>query len=355
MYYPYREAADALKLPSQYLPEYAKLEIRLGKKTYHFYSGFTPFNDEASSQLSSNKYYVNRLLKNAGFPVPEAIQIYKNNYLANHWQGPDFDFPLVAKPTISLYGNGRDVYCNIKDKATLLDYLDKHFKKYELLSLEKYEAGLIHYRVTLFFGQILGVVEHALPVITGDGRHSVRELIHLENEARANQTQAELFKLELNSETEACLQEAGLTVDAIPQQNKKILLAYTSNTGRGATSHSLGTTICRENAELLRQAAKLLNLNLVGFDIICEDIKRPLHQSRGFIIEANCNPDLKLHELPLTGPRIPTAQIVLSRLIAQHPLAYSQALVKQAFSAIPVLFRILFALVFFILLLKWLA
>jgi len=352
--YPYLRAARALKLPFYYSNDYAKLEIRLGKQKYNFFSGFTAFNDEASSQLSFNKYYVNKLLQKAGFPVPSAIQIFKKDYLQGQWQWPAFDFPLVAKPTSNPYGNGKDVYCNIKDKETLIHYLEEHFKKYELITVEKYESKLIHYRVTLFFNRILGVVQHELPSVIGDGLHSIQELIAIENERRAKNAAADLEQLFIDREAKDCLREARVTLDAIPPRNTKMVLAYTSNAGRGATTHSLGTSICHENAELLRQAARLLNLNLVGFDVLCEDIQRPIQSSRGFIIEANCHPSLNLHEWPLTGPPVPAAQIVLSRLIYRHPISYLQVLVKQAISALPVFLRILFALVFFVLLLKWL-
>ena len=85
---------------------------------------------------------------------------------------------------------------------------------------------------------------------------------------------------------------------------------------------SLGSSICSENAKLLCKAAKLLNLNVVGFDIICENIKRPIKKSRGFIIEANPNPDLELNELPVIGDGVPLAKIFLKKLIKKHPIAY---------------------------------
>ena len=64
------------------------------------------------------------------------------------------------------------------------------------------------------------------------------------------------------------------------------------------------TAICKENADLALRAAKVLNLQLVGLDFLCEDLEIPIEKSRGCIIEANHCPDITAHEDPPEGCRL---------------------------------------------------
>lgn len=352
---PYLRAAQALKLPFRYLNSHGRLEIQLGKKKYNFYGGLTPFNDVASGQLSLHKGYVNQVLAEAGFPVPEALVLDREAYLRGDFQVPAFGFPLVVKPTRSYFGGGRDVYCNIQDEASLRAYLDEQFKIYTLLNLEKYEAGLTLYRVTVFFNRILGVVRHALPAVIGDGKHTLKELIAFENERRVKNSRADLEIIRVDRETEDLFKENLLDLSSVPALDQKVILSHTCNAARGASTESLGVDLCSENAELLCKAANLLNLNLVGFDILSEDLQKPLTRSRSFILEANANPDLNLHELPERGVPLPVAKIILRRLLKKHPLAFAQVLVKKCFPFDALLFRAVFALGWLLVLLKWLS
>lgn len=325
----YMDAAKALKLPIQYREEYYGAEISLGGKKYCFRGGYTPFNDGVSNDISLNKYSANRLLHRAGFPVPDATTVSRKERINGIWQLPPLSYPLVAKPTINAFGGGRDVFCNIQNEQTLIEYLEEKSKKYEYISLEAFERGLTAYRVLVFFNKVIGVVQRDPASVTGNGIHSIAELIERENKNRAKIKTVTLDELKVDKEYETKLKEMNLTLDYIPARDEKIVLCYVCNSMRGGTMTSLGRLICPENADLICRAAKLLNLNLVGFDVICENINRPIEKSRGFIIEANCNPDISIHEAPLFGVPVRMAEIILSHLIKKHPLAYAFGYLRQ--------------------------
>ena len=131
-----------------------------------------------------------------------------------------------------------------------------------------------------------------------------------------------LGDIRIDKEVEIKLDELGLRLDTVLDDNEKLTLCYGCNSGRGGTMHSLGKSICRENAKLLCDAAKTLNLNLVGFDLLCKDIMVPVSESEGYIIEANHNPDVSLHENPLSGTPHRVTKKIVSKLIYNHPIAY---------------------------------
>ena len=315
----YLQAAKALKLPMEYHEEFVGVLVKLAGKTYYFRHGYTPFNEGSSDNVTLNKYSVNRILHNAGFPVPDATGMSTTDCINGVWSLPKFNYPIVAKPTAET-GWGLDVLCNIKNEQVLIEYLNEVAARHPFISFETFEQGLTAYRVVVFFNKVIAVAQLDPASVVGDGEHNITQLVDIENKRRADIVS--LTKIMLDKESEIKLQEMNLTVDYVPKLNEKIILCYTCNTSRGGTMISFGKAICLENAELLCGAAKLLNLNVVGFDVICEDIQRPIRKTRGFIIEANSNPDIELNELPLVGAGVPMAKIFLKQLIKKHPIAY---------------------------------
>lgn len=317
----YLQAARELKLPVEYREEFAGVLIKLGKEKYYFRHGYTPFNPGSSDNIALNKYSVNNLLRKANIPVPKATAVSTKNYKNGQWKLPSLNYPLVAKPTAGT-SCGYDVCCNITNQEMLIDYLNEKADKYDFISLETFEEGLIDYRVVVYFGKVIAVTQRHPAMVIGNGKNTIAELIESENERRAEITAVAAGKIPMDLECQNKLKLMNMTLDTIPKNNEKVVLRYTCNAGCGGTVTALGNKICRENAELACKAAKLLSLNFVGLDILCEDIMKPIQNSRGFILEANANPDITINECALAGTNIKVAKIVLQKLIKKHPLAY---------------------------------
>ena len=320
----YYQSASALKLPAALIKQICGFEIKLGKTRYFFRGGETPFNCGSSISVTSNKYCMNKILEAAGFPVPKANAFHQDEFEADNIECliKQLNFPLVVKP---MQGTalGRDVLCNITNIDQLNAYMKKCYLTHSFLSVEEFHPGLNSYRVLIFHNQVIGVVQRFSARVTGDGIHSINALITLENKVRETyKDTVSLGPIKVDEEYLIRLNELGMTLDTIPQDKETIVLCYTCNSTRGGTMKSLGKKICIENASLLCRAAKALNLNMVGFDIQCEDILIPIEKSRGVIIEANHNPDITIHENPMTGIRNRVSKKILMRLILRHPIAY---------------------------------
>jgi len=327
----YYQAARALKLPVRVVPSIAGIEIKLGNQRYFIRQGDTPFNSASSKGVAENKYCMNRLLKTAGLPVPEAdaihISVFKNEKLDSLLA--NLTFPLVVKPTLSTVC-GQDVLCNITDINQLQLYMSKCYQKYDYLTVEEFHSNLNSYRVLVFYNKVIGVVQRFSARVIGDGVHSIRELIAISNIEREQlKATVSLGPIKVDAEYNIRLKELNMTLDTIPEDNKTIVLCYTCNSTRGGTMASLGKKIAKQNADLCCRAARVLGLNLVGFDVCCEDILIPFEKSRGVIIEANYNPDLSIHENPMHGIQNCVSRKILQRLILRHPLAYIAGLYQN--------------------------
>jgi D-alanine-D-alanine ligase-like ATP-grasp enzyme len=341
------QSACELKLPSTKIEEIVGFKVTLGKKLFFFRGGETPFNYGSSISVTSDKFCMNKILEKSNFPVPKADVFHKNIFYSEETESliNHLKFPLVIKPTIGT-ALGQDVLCNIGTIDQVKAYMKKCYLKYDYLSVEEFHPNLSSYRVLVYFNKVIGVVQRFPASVVGDGVHTIEELIRLENLEREKlQNRVTLGPIKADEECFIRLKELNMTLDTIPKDKEKVVLCYACNSSRGGTMKSLGTTLCKENSKMLRQAARALSLNMVGFDVCCEDINIPMSQSRGVIIEANHNPDISIHENPIFGMRNRVSKKILRRLIFKHPLAYILSLYRDKQSRLYINFAILIALI----------
>ena len=318
----YHQSALELGLESQLLEYIDGALIRIAKKNYYFRGGDTPFNYASSVGIAKNKYCMNRVLHYAGIPVPKATAILRTQFEKASYSLDDLQFPLVAKPTTNS-STGTDVLCNIKDEFALHSYLETQFKIHKCMSIEEFHNNLRYYRILVFYNQVVGVLEGLPAEVIGDGINSISELINLSNIDRNKLAdEMSLGPIVADSECLLKLEEMGMSLDYTPPLNERIQLCYTNNSSRGGTMISPNETICKENSELAIRAAKALNLNLVGFDVLCERIDIPIEKSKGVFIEANYNPDISIHEKPTRGISNRISKTIMRKLICWHPFSY---------------------------------
>jgi D-alanine-D-alanine ligase-like ATP-grasp enzyme len=294
------------------MPDIAGFKVITGKSFYFFRGGQTPLNDCVAAAISTNKFCVNKLLSNHEIPVPKSMVITKEEYEVNKYDLRHLRFPVVTKPAWE--GScGLDVTCNIKDKASLAINLESMFKKYQAVCIEDFKQNLNSFRVLVCFGKVIGVVQRTPSCVTGDGRHTITELMNIQNKKRKKLSRRlPLGSIEISDETLTIFKELGINETHIPWQGETIPMRYVCNSTYGGSMRSLETSsICKENAELAIKAAKILKLNLVGFDILCEDIGTPILASEGYFIEANFNPDNTIHENTKHGTPVAVSDIIV--------------------------------------------
>lgn len=224
---------------------------------------------------------------------------------------------------------GRNVLCGIENFDQLKKNLLDLYKTEEWALIEEFHQGLNSYRILVFNKKVLGIVQRFSARVTGDGIHTVEQLIYNENLKRKkiSDTYGDII---VDEECLLCLKQQKHHLTDIPAKGEVILLAYTCNATRGGTYVSYGPNqICKENKTLAINVAKMLSARLVGIDVECEDIHRSILKTSGVIIETNMNPSMRIHDLPLEGPNIHATRQILKFLIKKHPLQYLIALYKH--------------------------
>ncbi|HAT6977575.1 TPA: UDP-N-acetylmuramyl peptide synthase [Legionella pneumophila] len=340
-------------LPVIPVEEFDGFILKLGKNNYHFCKNETPFNNSCSANIAIDKYCTSKLLEKAGIPVPKAISLNFREFQQNLHKDKiaQLNFPLVIKPIDGSLGIS--VLCNIKTGEELENHLTKYFSSYQCLIIEEFHGKLNSYRVLVFNQRILGIVQRYPATVTGDRVHPIHELIKLENINRKRINEA-LGEITLDDEARIKLQELGITENYIPSFGEQIVLCYTSNATRGGSYVTLSKKMCRQNRKLLLQAAKVLDLQLVGIDVECSDIINiPIEQSNGVILEVNHKPSIRIHEFPMKGAPQKVTKKIMRRFITRHPWAYFYSLYSNQPTAFYVRSSILILIMGLILLAIW--
>ncbi len=315
------------------VPELAAFFVEFGKQRVYFQGGDVPLNNVSAVNISANKYIANQVLSKEGIPVPKAKAYTREEFHDGKIDLAELRFPVVIKPNWGT-GYGTGVICNIPNAVELNTLLSKWYEKYSWISIEEYQANLKSFRVLVFNGEVIALMERIPAHVIGDGKSTILELIEAENKKREEPNLKMPFgKIIMTEETDLMFREQNICPTDIPAANLKIPIRITCNAAVGGTVKGLGSTaICKENADLAIRAAKVLNLKLVGLDFLCEDLQVPIDKSGGCIIEANHCPDISAHEYSPEGiPSFPSKDVI-KYLIQKHRWSYYRQKLKQKYT-----------------------
>ena len=223
--------------------------------------------------IASDKSLTNQLLSAAGLPVPRAEVVETEDEAAA--AAARLGFPVVVKP---LDGNhGRGVGLNLLDEAAVRS----HFAEAKRQSrggdvvVETYITGN-DYRVLVIGGRLAAVAERVPASVTGDGEHTVRQLVETANAdpRRGIGHEKVLTRIRLDEAAEALVAEQGLGLDDVPPAGTRVKLALTGNMSTGGTSIDRTMEAHPDNVEIAETAARVVGLDVAGIDFICPDIAR---------------------------------------------------------------------------------
>ena len=214
---------------------------------------------------------------------------------------------MIVKPRFG--SRGRHTTTHI----TTLEQFEAAFKRAKQLChsviVEEHLVGSV-YRATMVGGKLAGVLTGEPPRVTGDGVHTISELVATKNATRPDRV-GEVILRDINlaflarqNFTPETILPVGTTIDLI----EKIGLSY-GGVSREDTPH----VHPKLRAELER-AALAVDDPIHGFDFISPDISADPDTVRWGIIECNSVPFINLHHDPLIGTPVNVAGILFGDL-----------------------------------------
>jgi D-alanine-D-alanine ligase-like ATP-grasp enzyme len=264
----------------------------------------------STGTIIDDKYYVKKYLEMNGFNVLPG-RVFTEKTLSEALEYAEaLQFPVVLKPTTGSHGDF--VLLDIKSKKELkqkINYFLKQGFGNGFYLIEKQYTG-DEYRLFITKKGYFAAVSRIPANITGDGKHTVRQLVELENYRRMHPRATCLCEIPFDQVTKENLKQQGIAFNSILKKKQKVFLRKNSNVSTGGNCHEITKNV---HPDFIKLAKNILSsfgdISFIGIDIMCKDITKPL---KNYIIcELNSTPGLSLHMLPENGkPRNVAAAIV---------------------------------------------
>lgn len=271
--------------------------VEHGGKTISF-QGLPRPSITASASISwmDNKGIMKNKFKKEGLPVaPGGVALTQSRALEIYNQ---ITKPVITKPNIG--SRSRHTLIHIDSPKKLIYGFKKAKKLSPLVVVEEELRGYL-FRGTLIAGKLAGVVRRDQPQVTGDGVHTLEELMNTEN--KRPERQGPIFhKIVIDPDSQVELEREGVTMQDIPPKGKVITFSQKTSRGCGGTTTEVTDIVHPDNIAMLERVGAFLRDPLVGVDFIMEDITKPWKEEQHCgIIECNSLPFIDLHHYPLFG------------------------------------------------------
>ena len=226
----------------------------------------------------------------------------------------DYTYPVVIKPGGLTRGNG--VVTNIFDEKQALDAYKYAYDIVNSKARSKYARKIIiqeqvignDYRLMVFDGKMQIATLRTPANVTGNGKSTLKELIEETNKDPRRDTMSPLHTLKpikFDEMLDQYLNEQGLTLDYVPKQDEVVYVRKIASMSMGGMTEDVTDKVHPQIRNYVESLPASAHAYLLGIDILCEDISKPLTEQKGSFIEMNSMPELYLNAFPTTGKQYP--------------------------------------------------
>jgi cyanophycin synthetase len=146
--------------------------------------------------------------------------------------------------------------------------------------------------------KLVAAVHGSSESVVGDGVQTIEQLVA---EANRDPRRGEAYTdplgvIKLDAAALIEIARQGLTIDSIPHAGLDVVVRRTGDLTTDCTDE-----VHPETAEQAVLAARVVGLDIAGLDILASDIRKPLDDQRGAVVEVNAGPSLSPHVNPLFG------------------------------------------------------
>lgn len=236
-------------------------------------------------ELCADKRLTHDWLERAGFRVPRRTP-YRDAAAARRFL--DACARVVIKPARGEQGHG--VTVDVADPDTLERAVAGARRWDEHVLLEEFIPGR-DLRVIVIGHRFVAAIERVPPVVRGDGRRTVAQLVDAYNRERHAATRGE-SQVPADDETRRCVRLAGFAWDEAVPRGAAVRLRKTANYHTGGTIVDVTPDVSPALRAMTEDASRVLRIPVVGFDLLTPDYRGAEY----VVIEANERPGLANHE-----------------------------------------------------------
>jgi D-alanine-D-alanine ligase-like ATP-grasp enzyme len=269
------------------------IRIRLPRGSLFVRGQFVQLDDRITLELAGDKVLSQQLLAEAGLPVPRFVRLLRSDQVDPVRLLADLGGQVVCKPARG--HGGKAVATALTQPDDLIRAIKAARRVSHDVLVEEHVQGE-NFRLLYVGGKLVDVIHRRRPSLVGDGRSSLRRLMELENvsRVRANQFVA-MSLLRMDETVRRHLGIQGFGPKTVLAAGQRVILSDAVNRNAAADNFSLEPPSASAFHDLGAQIRRLLPIDLLGVDVISEDIADP---RAAFVInEVNTTPAPHHHVL----------------------------------------------------------
>ncbi|MEO5682521.1 MAG: cyanophycin synthetase [Chitinophagaceae bacterium] len=261
--------------------------------------------------IACDKEETKNLLSAAEIPVPGGTVIRTEEGLKEAVD--KYGYPLVIKPIDGNHGKGNTTNITTWEQALTALEAAKQYGRSTIV--EKFITGF-DFRILVINYKFICAALRTPASVTGDGEHSIQWLIDETNKdpRRGYGHEKVLTQISVDGFTQKILDEKNYTLDTVPAKGELVLVKPTANLSTGGTSTDVTDEVHPANIFMCERIAKIIGLDICGIDIMASDLKTPVTENGGAILEVNAAPGFRMHIEPSEGLARNVAEPVVDML-----------------------------------------
>ncbi len=248
--------------------------------------------------IACDKEETKNLLGAAEIPVPKGDVVRTEEGLQEAID--NIGYPCVIKPIDGNHGKGNTTNIIDWEMALKAFAAAKHYGRSVIV--EKYITGF-DFRILVINYKFICAALRTPASVVGDGKNTIQYLLDEVNKdpRRGYGHEKVLTQITIDDFTKIMLDEKGYTLETIPPKDELVLLKPTANLSTGGTSTDVTDEVHPANIMMCERIAKIIGLDICGIDIMATDLRTPVKENGGAILEVNAAPGFRMHIDPSVG------------------------------------------------------
>jgi cyanophycin synthetase len=248
--------------------------------------------------IACDKEETKNLLEAAEVPVPKGVVIRSEEGLNDAIER--LGYPLVIKPIDGNHGKGNTTNITNREQALKAFEAAKYYGRNVIV--EKFITGY-DFRALVVNYKFICAALRTPASVTGDGVNTIQYLINETNKdpRRGYGHEKVLTQITVDQFTQKMLDDLGYSLETVPAKGEQVLLKPTANLSTGGTSTDVTDEVHPANIFMFERIARIIGLDICGIDIMVKDLRSPINETGGAILEVNAAPGFRMHIDPSEG------------------------------------------------------
>ncbi|MEX0810706.1 MAG: cyanophycin synthetase [Chitinophagales bacterium] len=285
-------------IPFMRLNEASLVQLGYGVHQKRIMATMTSQTSGLGVDLACDKEDTKFLLHRAGVPVPYGGICTDEKGLKSELYS--VGYPCVIKPIDGNHGKGATT--NIEKEPDAIRAFKLAQKYSERVIVERWIKGH-DFRLLVINHKLVAAAKRTPAHIVGDGQSSIQQLIDAVNAdpRRGFGHENMLTEITVDKMTQHILTSKKLKLNSVLPNKEILYLKTTANLSTGGTATDVTDSVHPDNVFMAERVSRIIGLDICGIDVMASDLKSPIAQNAGAVIEVNAAPGFRMHLDPTVG------------------------------------------------------